>query len=260
MRDDLISGLFPVHGADIDPVAMARRDLQKKWPKRFYKSAHVELRDGLHTLLLDGRAAKTPARSVLAVPNLEVAHALAAEWNAQEEVVNPLKMPLTRLINSALDGVANEKEAVRVEIVRFSGSDLVCYRAERPDALVREQGEAWDPVLAFAKATFDADFHVVAGVMHKAQPPQTLTKIEAELARFEDALKLAALNVMTTLSGSALIALAVAHRHFDVETAFNAAHVDEDYQARVWGADDEALERRALRKRDFEIAAFVLLS
>lgn len=260
MRDDLISGLFPVHGADIDPVAMARRDLQKKWPKRFYKSAEVELRGGAHTLLLDGRAAKTPARNILAVPNLDVAQALAAEWNAQEEVVNPLKMPLTRLVNSALDGVSNEQDAVRAEIVRFSGSDLVCYRAERPDTLVQEQAEAWDPVLAFAKQAFDAEFHVVAGVMHKAQPPQTLAKMEAEIARFDDALKLAALNVMTTLSGSALIALAVAHRYFDVETAFAVAHVDEDYQARLWGADDEALERRTLRKRDFDIAAFVLLS
>ncbi len=260
MRDDLISGLFPVHGADIDPVAMARRDLQKKWPKRFFKSAQTELRDGAHTLLLDGRPAKTPGRNILAVPNMDVAQALAVEWNAQEQVINPLKMPLTRLINSALDGVSNEQNAVRAEIVRFSGSDLVCYRAERPEALVKEQAKAWDPVLIFAKAVFDADFYVIAGVMHTAQPPQTLAKIEAEIARFDDPLKLAALNVMTTLSGSALIALAVAHRHFDVETAFNVAHVDEDYQARVWGADDEALERRCLRKRDFEIAGFVLLS
>ncbi len=260
MRDDLISGSFPVHGADIDPVAMARRDLQKKWPKRFYKSAETAFSDGAYSLLLDGRPAKTPARRMLTVRNVVVAQALAAEWNAQEEVVNPLKMPLTRLINSALDGVSQEVEAVRAEIVRFSGSDLVCYRAERPDALIREQANAWDPVLAFAKSRFGVEFCVVSGVMHKTQPEASLAKIKSEVEKFGDTLHLAALNVLTTLSGSALIALAVAHRHLDVEAAFAAAHVDEDYQARVWGADDEAVERRRLRKRDFEIAAFLLLN
>lgn len=258
MRDDLIASLFPVHGQDIDPVAMARRDLQKKWPKRFYKLASFEARNSGFVLLLDGRAAKTPARHVLSVTSAAVAEALAAEWNAQDEVINPLKMPLTRLINSALDGVAKEPDAVRGEILRFAGSDLVCYRAHGPDALVAEQAEAWDAVLAFAKANFGVDFHVVSGVMFKEQPAETLAEIEKALAKFDEPLRLAALNVLTTLSGSALIALAMAHRHFDAEQAFQLAHVDEDYQVRVWGPDEEAAERRMLRKRDFEIAAFVL--
>jgi len=258
MRDDLTSMVFPVHGEPIDPVAMARKDMQKKLPKKFYAEAKTEARDSAHVLLLDGRAAKTPARNPVQVTDERLAQLLAQEWNAQVEVINPLDMPLTRLIHSAADGVAREADAVRAEILRYAGSDLVCYRAAQPEALVRAQTQAWDPVLAFAEARFGAKFTVISGVMHVEQPEAAKAAVAQALSAYHEPLELAALSVLTSISGSALIALGVAHGVLDGQSGFAAGHVDEEFQIRVWGADEEAARRHAFRKRDFETAALAL--
>ena len=251
MRDDLTSLVFPVHGEPIDPVAMARKDMQKNLPKRFYKEVRSELRDGQHVLLLDGRSAKTPARNILAADAAHVAQVLVAEWDAQKDVINPLNMPMTRLLHSALDGVAREQAAVRAEMLRYAASDLTCYRATTPQALVEEQAKAWDAVLKFVADRFGAQFQPVSGVMFQPQP-------EAALAAYQRPLDLAALHVLTSISGSVLIALSVAHGFLDAESGFATAHVDEQYQARVWGADEEAQARLALRRTDFATAAHAL--
>ena len=258
MRDDLISSLFPVHGEPIDPVAMARKDLQKNLPKRFYKDVRTDLLDGLHVLLLDGRPARTPARNLLGVNAPHLAEILVAEWDAQVDVINPLHMPLTRLVHSALDGVARESTAVRDEILRYAATDLTCYRAAQPAQLVAEQAAAWDPVLEFAATTLGARLHPVTGVMFLQQSEAALAAIGTELAKFDHPLHLAALHVLTSVSGSVLIALGIAHGFLNGESALAAAHVDEAYQARVWGADEEAEQRLARRKVDFQTAAIVL--
>ncbi len=228
-------------------------------PKRFYTQAAAELRDGLHVVVLDGRPARTPGRRPLGTPQAAVAEALAAEWQAQNEVIDPARMPLTRIVNSALDGVAMEHEAVAAEIVKYAGSDLICYRAGEPERLVAAQAAAWDPVLAWARDALGARFILAEGVMFQAQPEPAIAAIDAAVARFDEPVALAGLHVMTTLSGSALLALAVAHGRLDQAEAWRLAHVDEAHQEAFWGEDEEALARRARRGEDFAAAARLVL-
>ena len=180
---------------------------------------------------------------------------VADEWERQRETIDPANMPLTRLLNSAIDGVAHTMAETRADILSYAGSDLLCYRAEEPDTLVARQAHAFDPVLRWAAESLGAHFNVTAGVTHVAQPPEALAAIGAALDAYEDPVAVAALSVMTTLTGSALLALAVARGFLSPEDAWRAAHVDEDFQAERWGADAEAVARREARWREFEAAA-----
>lgn len=258
MPDKLTETWFP---AAIDPargaIESARQGLKPSLPRRFYERAAVEERDGAFVLLLDGRTARTPAGNLLALPTGALGAAVAAEWGGQEGVINPTAMPLTRIANSAIDGVAPRREPVVDDIARYAGSDLVCYRAGEPERLVREQAEAWDPVLDWAAHLLGARFILSEGVMHVAQPERATAavrrRIEAETSPF----RLAALHVMTTLTGSVLIALAHAAGALTVEQAWAAAHVDERFQESLWGEDETALSRRAGRELDFRAASAV---
>ena len=259
MSDDHGSG----RPAEIDPVAMARRDLKKALPRRFYADAAVgpAAADDGFAVLLDGRPVRTPAKLVLAVPSEALAEALAAEWRAQGEIIEPATMPLTRLVNSALDGVAQAREATIAEVAKFADTDLVCYRAGEPAVLVAAQAAAWNPVVAFARDALGARFVLAEGVMYVAQAEATLAAvrraIEAEASKLSGDLRLAALSVMTSLTGSVLLALAVARGTMTAADAWCAAHVDEDHQIAIWGHDAEAAARRVLRWRDMEAAAQV---
>lgn len=228
-------------------------------PKRFYKQASIEERTGVHALLLDGRVCKTPAGNQLAVSSKAVATALAAEWDAQGERLDPTAMPLTRMINSAIDGVSARMAEVRADIVRHAGSDLLCYRADGPAGLVAEQETHWAPLLEFAQQDLGAHFNLAEGVMHVEQHPDALVAIEAALEKY-DSLELAAVHTVTTLTGSAVIALAFARGAVTAEAAWRAAHVDEDWQMSQWGEDEIALENRAQRWREMSAAALVLAS
>lgn len=256
-----MSDAEPTHGAAIDPVAMARRDLKKALPRRFYAAAiAAPVPDGW-AVLLDGRPVRTPAKALLALPSAALAEAVAAEWGAQGEIIDPDSMPLTRLVNSALDGVAAAREATVAEVAKFAETDLTCYRAGEPPALVAAQAAAWDPVLVFAREALGARFVLAEGVMYVPQPAETLAAVrraaEAEAAGTAGPLRLAALSVMTSLTGSVLLALAVARGAMRAEAAWRAAHVDEDHQAAIWGQDAEAAERRVRRWRDMAAAALV---
>lgn len=262
-KRDLLRDLLPSSGEKIDPVEMARRDQRKALPRRFYKSASTRDENGQFALLLDGRPALTPARNPLAVPSAKLGQLLVDEWEAQQEVIDPSAMPVTRIVNSALDGVARDIEAVRAEVVKYAGSDLLCYRAGEPEALVAEQRKAWDPIIAWMREAHDAHFVLAEGVMHAAQPDETIAAVRKAVNALtgEGAaapLKAAALSTVTTLTGSALLALALASGKLAADEAWAAAHVDEDHQARVWGADAEAVERQARRKVEMDAAAAVL--
>jgi chaperone required for assembly of F1-ATPase len=249
---------LPQHGGPIDPVEMARADLRKPLPRRFYAAVAVAPQAGGHGVLLDGRGARTPARQPLVLPTEAAAEAVAAEWRSQAEVIDPAAMPLTRLANTALDGVAAQIAPTVAEIVNYAGSDLVCYRAGEPEALVVAQAAAWDPILSFAREALGARFVCAEGVVFVAQPAPALAAVRAAVESIAAApaapFRLAALHVMTTLTGSALVALAVAHAAMTAENAWTAAHVDEDHQMRLWGADDEALARRARRWAEMDAA------
>jgi chaperone required for assembly of F1-ATPase len=241
-----------------DPMSAAQANMRPKPVRRLFKAVEVREAEGRHALLLDGRGARTPGRNPLTVASRALMLAVAAEWERQHETIVPADMPLTRLLNSAIDGVVHTMAETRADVLSYAGSDLICYRAEEPDLLVARQAEAFDPVLRWAADSLGARLNVTTSVMHVAQPPEALAAIGAELDAYEDPVALAALGVMTTLSGSALLALAVARGFLSAEAAWQAAHVDEDFQAERWGADAEAVARREGRWREFEGAAVAL--
>ncbi len=255
MREDLINALLPTHGEAIDPVAMARKDLNKALPKRFYTLAAAENREGAFVLTLDGKPARTPGRNAVALPSREAGDAVAAEWAAQKEFIDPRTMPLTRMVNSALDGVVWEMDGVRAEIGKYAGTDLLCYRAGDPASLVELQSAHWDPVLTMAREKIGADFAVSHSMTFVEQPAAAIAAARRIIDAVRGPLPLAALNVMTTIMGSCLLALAVSQGWMSAENAWVAAHVDEDFQIRAWGRDEEAEARRAARWIDMQAAA-----
>jgi chaperone required for assembly of F1-ATPase len=253
MRDLLQDALL---GAPLDPNEAARRGMRQRLRRRVYKQSSVEENDGVYRVVLDGRAVRTPAREVLAAPRRALAEALAAEWQAQRDVIDPARMPLNRLVNTIIDGVTRSKLAVAAELERYVASDLVFYRAEGPQALVERQAAAWDPVLAWVHAALGAEFHSTRAMMHLVQPADSLRAVAAAIP--SEPWQLGALHAMTTLTGSVLIALAFAFGELSVEQAWSAAHVDEDWNMEFWGRDELALERRACRFAEMQAAAEVL--
>jgi chaperone required for assembly of F1-ATPase len=239
-----------------DPMRAAQANMRPAPIRRFYQTVDVrEAEGGRHALTLDGRVARTPGRRPLAAASRALMLKVAEEWGRQRETIEPADMPLTRLLNSAVDGVAFTMAETRADIARYAGSDLLCYRAEEPETLAERQRLAFDPVLAWAAETLGARFNLAAGIMHVGQPPESIEAIRSAIEDFDDPVALAVLSAMTTLSGSALLALAVARGRLSPEEAWRAANLDEDFQAERWGVDAEAKARREARWREFEAAA-----
>lgn len=255
MREDLTD--FSQQLSDPDPVRRAQIAMKKPLPKRFYAEVTVRQGEGGFAVELDGRPVKTPARNALAVPNAILAEKMAAEWRAQGEFIDPLTMPATRLVNTALDGIAAEPQVVADDIVRYSGIDLLCYRAVTPMALVQRQAERWDPVLDWAARELGAEFLLAEGVMHRQQPGEAIAAFQMALSKYPTPLQLAALHTLTTLTGSAILTLAFAERNLTAEEAWSRAHLDEDWTSEQWGSDAEADHRRSLRFAEFLTAVDV---
>jgi chaperone required for assembly of F1-ATPase len=221
--------------------------------KRFYTSASIRTADDGYEILLDQRPIKTPARNLLRVPGERLAQAIAAEWEAQGEDIAPRAMPLTGLANAAVDRVAPDPESFAAGLSLYGESDLLCYRAEGPGPLVQRQSELWDPLLAWARQRFGVDFETVCGIIHRAQPSETLEKLRRAVAA-RGAFELAGLSPLVTISGSLLIALALAEDAISLDAAWTAANLDEAWQAEQWGEDCEAAVVRKARLQDFEAA------
>ncbi len=223
--------------------------------KRFYKQAAVT-GDGPFGVALDGRPLRTPSRAALAVPTLALAEAIAGEWNAQGEEIHPRTMPLTGLSNAAIDRVAPDPTAFADGLSVFAENELLAYRADHPPVLVAHQAAHWDPWLAWARARYDIDFTLVAGIIHLAQPPATLARLAAAYRAF-DSFRLAALNPIVTISGSAVIGLCVAAGEMDAATAWAIGHLDELWQAEQWGKDP--LAEAGHKERQGDLAAAVAM-
>ena len=252
---DVFNEIFDNQTAD--PMEAARRAMRPPLRKRFYTQATAgEAGAEGFPVRLDDKPVRTPLRRLLAAPTQGLAEAIAAEWNAQEQEIDPGRMPLTRLANAVIDAVADAPGPVAAEVEKYLGSDLICYRADTPAGLIEKQGEAWDPVLAWADEALGARFVQVEGVMHAAQPGEAIAAARAAVPA--DPWRLGAVSAITTLTGSALLALALAHGRLDAETAWAAAHVDEDWQMAQWGRDEVALARRAYRQAELEAAVAVL--
>jgi chaperone required for assembly of F1-ATPase len=251
MRDilnDLEAGKYL---SDPDPVRRAQIQMKTHLPKRFYQAVSVVPAEEKFAVYLDGKPVRTPAKALLALPTEKAAVLVADEFAAQQEVIDPVTMPVTRLVNTALDGVAADPQAVLEDILRFAASDMLCYRAEAPQGLVASQNAHWDPVLDWARAVLGARFNLAEGVIHVEQPRESIAVLGVHLARRTEPLRLAALHLMTSLTGSALLALAADFGELDAEAVWVAAHVDEDWQVAQWGKDAEAVARRNARHRDF---------
>lgn len=259
MRDllnDLESGKTP---AELDPIRRAQSTIRKPLPKRFYNEVSLSAdEEGGFSVKLDGKLVRTPGASAVVLPNEAAALLVAAEYEAQGEHIDPATMPVTRLVNTAIDGVAVHCQAVLEDVLRYSTGDLLCYRAASPERLVALQAEAWDPVLDWAQEHMGAHFVLAEGVIHVEQPREAIAAVSAYLRQKNDPFRLAALHIMTTLTGSALLALAVEAGALDPLAAWNAAHVDEDWNISLWGEDGEAAQRRAFRERDMMAAAKLL--
>ena len=242
----------------LDPMVSARQGARASLRKRFYERASVgePAGEGGFAILLDGKPIKTPQRRALAAPVKALADLIAREWDAQDKVIDPAAMPLTRLANAAIDAVADHAGAVADEVTKYLGSDLLCYRAEAPPGLVARQAQHWDPVIAWAQRSLNARFMLIEGIVFAAQPDETIAAARATIPA--DIWRLAAVASITTLTGSALLALALAQGAIDKDAAWAAAHADEDFQMEYWGRDDQALDRRAFRVADFEAAVSVL--
>lgn len=245
---------------DPDPMKRAQALSQPVLPKRFYHSAEVVEEERGYSIMLDGRLARTPAKRALSFYSPLVAEKIAEEWNHIGDVIDPKNMPITRIANSAIDGVADDPGAVFDEIVRYAATDLLCYRAGEPEELVNVQNEHWDPILEWVSVRFGARLLFSQGIMHVEQSENALRQIEDGFKPLiAEPLALAAAHVVTSLTGSALLCLGVLYQHLSADGAWMAAHVDEDWQIQQWGEDQEAAKRRAYRFQEMNAAASLLL-
>ena len=227
--------------------------------KRFYKTAGVTETPAGFGVALDDKPVRTPAKRPLVVPTRALAEAIAEEWLAQGETVDPKRLPLTRLASIALDLVAPRREAVAAEVAKYAGTDLVCYRAEQPTELAERQHATWQPLIDWATLRFDAPLRVTVSILPVAQSPATLKAFEAAAAAY-DSHRLAALHMATAACGSLVVALALVEGRIDAETAFVSAELDESYEIGRWGEDAEQAKRRLGLREDIALAAhFVAL-
>lgn len=242
------------------PIVVPGREAQARLlPRRFYKdvSLGVSGPPPEHTILLDGRVARTPGKRELTLPTIALAEAVAGEWASQGTHIDPAEMPLTRLANTAIDGVSDRMADVAADIVKYAGSDLLCYRAGFPQGLAARQAALWDPVLDWMKDWHGISPVVATGLMPVDQPAALSRGMATAVAPL-DAMRLTAFHVMTTLMGSAFLTLAVFDGRLTPEAAWEAAHVDDDWQISEWGEDAEATAKRERRWQEMRAASALL--
>ena len=249
---DILGECDPSHPKD--PMRVSEPSRESQLPKRFYKKVSILEQKGAYGLLLDGKNVRTPSRAPLAVNNQQVAEFLCKEWNDQKKRIDPMTMPVTRLVNTAIDGVSTDMQAVKEDIIRYCGTDLICYRAGEPEQLIELQNDHWDPLIEWAHSALGTRLDLSQGVIHVEQPPESIASFSAHVGMIDDPLILAATHVVMSLTGSAVIAMAVLKDELNLKDAWRAAHVDEDWNISLWGGDEEAEIRRDKRLKDMRAA------
>ncbi len=207
--------------------------------RRFWKTADIRPQGEGWEVVLDGRPLRTPGKLPLILPTEALARAIAAEWDAQTDVIDPNRMPLTRAANSAVEKVTPQFHDVTSMLGDYGGTDLLSYRASEPEALTRMQAVGWDPLIDWAATELRAPLRITHGVIPVPQDPAVLLKLQAEIASL-DAFALTALHDLVTLPGSLILGLAVLRGRLDAETAWKLARIDEEFQADRWGRDEDA--------------------
>ena len=222
-------------------------------PRRFYKTVQVSETEGGWGVRLDARELRTPGGARLALPARGLAEMVAAEWESQGETLELAAMGVTRLANTAIDSIPGAREAVAGQVADYAGSDLLCYFAEEPAALIARQEAAWGPVLARAEAEEGLVLVRASGIVHRPQPERTLRRV-VEIALSLNDFALAGLGFATPLFGSAVLAIAVARGWLGGEEAFELSRLDEVFQEEKWGIDAEAAERTTARRAEAKMA------
>jgi chaperone required for assembly of F1-ATPase len=240
-----------------DGYGRAQRHASQELPKRFYREVGVGTVGDAFAVTLDGKSPRTPGQKPVVVPSRDLAAAMSAEWAAQGELIDPETMPLVRLVNSAIEAGEERLPALRDEIVKYAGNDLMLYRADSPRELVAEQERVWDDALVRVARRFGVGFQPTIGIIHQPQPASTLARLADALAD-ETLLPLAAMVSITGITGSGLLSLSLRHGLMNAEEVWLAAHVDEDHNIRLWGEVAEAMERRAKRRAEYDAAVAVL--
>lgn len=240
-----------------DGYGRAQQHAKQMLPKRFYKDVSIDVGEGLYRVLLDGKPIKTPGKKTVEFPSAALAQLVADEWAAAQDHIDPAKMPITRLCNTIVEGGDEHLAAVREELVKYAGNDLLLYRAEGPASLVEMQRTHWDAPLAIFEREYGAKFDLAGGVIYVAQPDDSLKTIEALVTRY-GVFSAFATMAITGITGSALLAIGLREGHFKPEQVWAAAFVDEDYQASQWGEDDQAMAMRAFKRQDFDAAMQLL--
>ena len=240
-----------------DGYGRAQAHVKQQLPKRFYKDVAVVPMEGGFAVGLDGRVPRTPGMKHVVVPIQSLAQAMADEWAAQGDFIDPQTMPMVRLVNSTVEAGEAAMPDLREEIVKYCANDLLLYRAYTPEALVRRQEEIWDAVLVKLARHFDVKFQPTIGIVHQPQPPGMLARL-ARALEDEPLFPLTAMNAIMSITGSGLLALAVRHRLLSAEDAWVAAHVDEDHNISLWGEVSEITVRRAKRRKEFDAAVRLL--
>lgn len=239
------------HIPPLDPMVAARKGFRESEErlKRFWKEASVAQDEGGWVVLLDGRAPKTPGHERFLLPTEAAARMVAEEWGAQGEFIEPGTMPATRIAATAIDRVSQTREPVADEIAAYVGSDLLCYLAEHPTPLVEDQARSWTPWRDWAATDLGVEVHPTQGIIHVAQPPESLARVRALALELDD-FALTGLAMAVPLLGSAILGLAVYRRALGGEEAFELSRIDEAFQERQWGVDEEARERTAGRRAE----------
>lgn len=218
--------------------------------RRFWTEAKTERTNGGFAILLDSRPVRTPAKQSLVVPTEALAAAIAKEWQAQEGEVDPNAMPFTRTANSAIDKVAAQQGQVADMLAAYGDSDLLCYRAQSPEALVKRQAQCWDPALDWAARVLGARLTPTTGLIHVAQPPEALQALSKHVHRLTH-FELAAFHDLVTLTGSLILGFAAARAWRDGDAIWEISRIDEIWQAEQWGQDEEAAALADSKRRAF---------
>ncbi|WP_432769194.1 MAG: ATPase [Sphingopyxis sp.] len=221
--------------------------------KRFWKDVAIVPQDGGWGIALDGRPMRTPHRAPLAVASTALAEAIATEWRAQGETIDPRAMPMTGLANAAIDLATPDPAVFAEPIAAYDATDLLCYRDDRDAALQAEQVAAWNPILAWAEARFGIEFVITQGILPVDQPPATIAALRNAVFAL-DPWRMTALTPLATIGGSLVAGLACIEQAFDAEHLWDAVSLDLLYQERRWGADAEAQAQRAAHQRDWDHA------
>ena len=225
--------------------------------RRAWESVTIQNSGSSFVIFLDKKLLLSPKGNEILLPTKKLANRICEEWHQQKKIVEPLKMPFTRLVNSAIDKVAENFESIIKDLVSYGDTDLVCYRTNSPQDLVLRQKKYWDPILDWSKTELKINLKTVRGIRYQAQDKEELEKISQEIITL-DPLSLTAFYELVTISGSILIALAVIHKHITAEEGLDISFLDEDWQREKWGQDEESIKNKANKLDEF-LTAFQFL-